>query len=68
MLFVVVCTTFLTYLFNIIALTKLKATTVGVFIYLQPVAATIFALYLESDDLNSIKLAASAIILLEFIW
>jgi len=61
-LFVVIFATFLVYLFNLLALTKLKATTVGAFIYLQPVAATIFALMLDSDELNSVKLGASAII------
>ena len=61
-LFVIVCTTFLTYLFNIIALMKLKATTVGAFLYLQPVVATIFALFLETDELSALKLIASVII------
>jgi len=61
-LFVVVFATFFVYLFNLIALTKLKATTVGAFIYLQPVAATIFALLLESDKLSAMKLGASVII------
>ncbi|MCK5814781.1 MAG: DMT family transporter [Flavobacteriaceae bacterium] len=62
MLFVVVFTTFLTYLFNIIALMKLKATTVGAFLYLQPVVATVVALFLETDELSSLKLIASVII------
>lgn len=61
-LFVVVFVTFLVYLFNLIALKKLKATTVAAFTYLQPVAATIFALLLESDTLDAMKLGASAII------
>jgi drug/metabolite transporter (DMT)-like permease len=43
-IFVVVATTFLTYLFNIFALKQLSPSTVGVFIYLQPVVATIFAI------------------------
>lgn len=63
MLFVVL-TTFLAYLFNILALTKLKPTTIATFMYLQPVVATIFALLLESDKLNTVKLVASAIIFL----
>lgn len=61
-LYVVVFATFTVYLCNLIALTKLKVTTVGVFIYLQPVVATIFALLLGSDTLNTVKLVASAII------
>ena len=39
--FVVLFTTCITYLFNLFALSKLKPTTVSVFIYLQPVIATI---------------------------
>jgi len=62
LLFVVVFTTFFAYLFNVLAMTKLKPTTVAAFIYLQPVVATIFALLLESDELNTIKLISSAII------
>lgn len=58
----VALTTFFAYLFNILALTKLKPTTIAAFIYLQPVIATIFALLLESDELNPVKLVASVII------
>lgn len=57
--FVVVLSTFITYLFNLFALTKLKPTTVGIFIYLQPVVATIFALYVGSDSLNTVKIIAT---------
>jgi drug/metabolite transporter (DMT)-like permease len=60
--FVVVCTTFLTYLLNLLALTKLKPTTVSSFIYLQPVIATIFALLLKSDSLNTVKIIATVVI------
>lgn len=62
MLFVVVCTTFLTYLLNLLALTKLKPTTVSAFVYLQPVIATIFALIVESDTLNLVKIAGATLI------
>ncbi|MBV1887775.1 MAG: DMT family transporter [Urechidicola sp.] len=57
-LFVVVCTTFLTYILNLFALTKLKPTTVSAFVYLQPVVATVFALLLKSDTLDIIKIIA----------
>lgn len=60
--FVVVCTTFLTYLLNLLALTKLKPTTVSAFVYLQPVVATIFALLLKSDSLSTVKIIAAIII------
>ena len=61
-LFVVVFTTFFAYLFNVLALTKLKPTTISAFIYLQPVVATFFALLFESDELNVLKVTASTII------
>lgn len=62
MLFVVVFATFVTYLFNLLAVRKLKPTTVSVFIYLQPFIATTFALIVKSDTLNSHKIVASALI------
>lgn len=61
-LFVVVCTTFLTYLFNLLALTKLKPTTVSAFVYLQPVVASVFALAMKSDSISSVKIIASVFI------
>ncbi len=60
--FVILFTTCITYLFNIYGLSKLKPTTVGIFIYLQPVIATIFALSMGSDSLNLVKMGASVII------
>jgi len=45
-------------------LSKLKPTTVSVFIYLQPVIATIFALSVGSDTLSTTKLFATGIIFL----
>ena len=62
MLYVVVGTTFLTYLLNIFALTKLKPTTVSAFVYLQPVIASIFALLVKSDSLNAIKILGATLI------
>ncbi|WP_196896108.1 DMT family transporter [Aureivirga marina] len=62
--FIVVFTTFVTYLFNLLALTKLKPTTVSIFMYLQPVIATIYALYVGSDSLNLIKVVATLSIFL----
>lgn len=62
--FVVLFTTCITYLFNLFALSKLKPTTVSVFIYLQPVVATIYALFVGSDHLNIIKIIATGFIFL----
>ncbi|MRT17680.1 DMT family transporter [Vitellibacter sp. q18] len=62
MAFVVIATTFLTYLFNIFALKQLSPSTVGVFIYLQPVVATIFAILVGADALTAIRVGAAALI------
>lgn len=62
MVFVVVATSFLTYLFNIFALKQLSPSTVGVFIYLQPVVATVFAILVGADTLNALRIGAAALI------
>lgn len=62
--FIILFTTCITYLFNLFGLKKLKPTTVSVFIYLQPVVATIYALIAGSDSLNLIKIFATIIIFL----
>ena len=51
-LYVVFCTTFLVYLLNLYALKNLKASTVGMFIYLQPVIGILFAIYRGADNLT----------------
>ena len=60
--FVLLFTTCITYLFNLYGLSKLKPTTVSVFIYLQPVIATIYALIVGSDSINLIQLFATLLI------
>jgi drug/metabolite transporter (DMT)-like permease len=60
--FVVVFSTFLTYLLNLISMRELKPTTVAVFIYLQPLFATIFAVSLGKDDLSVVKLMSAVLI------
>jgi drug/metabolite transporter (DMT)-like permease len=60
--FVLIFTTCITYLFNLYGLSKLKPTTVSVFIYLQPVIATIYALIVGSDSLNLVKVCATLLI------
>lgn len=62
MLFVVVCITFLTYLLNVYALNQLKASSLSVFIYLQPFVATVFAILMGSDSLSYIKVMAAILI------
>lgn len=62
--FVVLFTTCITYLCNLFALSKLKPTTISVFIYLQPVIASIYALIVGSDSLNTVKITATLLIFL----
>lgn len=60
--FVVIFSTFLTYLLNLLSMKELKPTTVAVFIYLQPFFATIFAITLGKDELSWVK-AGSALLI-----
>ena len=60
--FVVLFTTFFAYLINLMAMKELKPTTLSVFIYLQPLFATIFAISLGKDELNLVKLASAVLI------
>jgi drug/metabolite transporter (DMT)-like permease len=60
--FVVIFSTFFTYLLNLISMRKLKPTTVAVFIYLQPFFATIFAIGLGKDNLNVVKIVSAILI------
>jgi len=61
-IFVVIFTTFFTYLLNLISMRELKPTTVAVFIYLQPLFAILFALFLGKDQLTWIKIISAIII------
>jgi drug/metabolite transporter (DMT)-like permease len=61
-IFVVVGTTFLAYLFNIIGLRTLSPTTVSTYIYLQPILASIIAISFNSDQLDANKIISSLII------
>lgn len=62
--FVVICTTFLAYLFNIYGLKRLNPSTVSTYIYLQPVLASIVAIVAQSDELSLIKVISAIIIFL----
>lgn len=61
-IFVVVFSTFLTYLLNLLSMKQLKPTTVAVFIYLQPFFATVFAIGLGKDQLTLVKLLSALLI------
>lgn len=60
--FVVVFSTFLTYLLNLVSMRELKPTTVAVFIYLQPLFATVFAISLGKDELSWVKIGSAILI------
>ena len=60
--FVVVCTTVIAYFLNSYALKSLNPSTVSIYIYLQPVLATLFAIFRGSDFLDEIKIISALII------
>lgn len=60
--FVVIGTTFMTYLFNVFALTQLKASTLSVFIYAQPIIGIAYALLSGHDTLSLLDLLAAALV------
>ena len=62
--FVVFCTTFIAYLLNSSALKKLNPTTVSIYIYLQPILASLFAVSWGADNLDQQKIIAALIIFL----
>ncbi|MDH7447367.1 DMT family transporter [Aquimarina sp. 2201CG14-23] len=64
MIFVVVGTTFFTYLLNVFALRTLKASTIGAFIYLQPLLAISFAMAMGADSLNLVKIMSAMLVFL----
>ena len=62
MLYVVICTTFMTYFLNGYALTRLTSSEVAVFVYLQPIIGVIFAILSKSDTLSLTIIIASILI------
>lgn len=62
--FVILGTTFLTYLFNIFALTQLKASTLSAFVYVQPLIGIIFAIAVGKDALTTTKILAASLVFL----
>ena len=62
MAFVVIGTTFLTYLLNVFALKELSAATISAFIYLQPFIAIVYAIATGADSLNITKILAATLV------
>jgi drug/metabolite transporter (DMT)-like permease len=60
--FVIVFSTFGTYMLNLLSMRELKPTTVAVFIYLQPFFATVFAISLGKDELTLVKIISAVLI------
>ena len=60
--FVVLFTTFFAYLLNAFALKNVNPNTVSIYIYLQPVLASFFAIYWGSDELKEDKIIAALFI------
>jgi drug/metabolite transporter (DMT)-like permease len=63
-LFVIIGATFGTYLLNPLALRHLKASTVTIFIYIQPVVAGVVSIMMGSDYLGTVKIIATCLIFL----
>jgi drug/metabolite transporter (DMT)-like permease len=61
-LFIIVFTTFVTYLLNAWAIVKAGPTLVGAYIYLQPILAAIIAVLLKKDELSMHKILAIMLI------
>ena len=62
--FVIVGTTFLTYMFNVFALKTLPATTIGAFTYLQPIITIFYAVITGNDILDGVKILACLLVFL----
>ncbi|HRG89600.1 MAG TPA: DMT family transporter [Chitinophagales bacterium] len=60
--FVVVCTTFLAYLLNMLALREVHSSVVGAYIYLQPAIATIISISLGKDVITFEKVLSAVLI------
>ena len=60
--YVIVGTTFMTYLLNVYALKQLKASTIGVFTYLQPLIGIAYAVVVGADVFTPSKLIAAGVV------
>lgn len=61
-LFVVIGTTFFAYLFNIYALQSVNPSVVSIYIYSQPIVASLVALLIGQDELNILKIISALMI------
>lgn len=61
-LFVIIFTTFFTYLLNVYALKKVSPTVVSFYIYLQPLIASMAAIFMGQDDITLVKVLSTCLI------
>jgi len=61
-IYVLIGATFLTYLLNAFALKVVNASVVSIYIYLQPLLATLIALLMGKDELGFVKILAAIFI------
>ena len=60
--FIIICTTFLAYLLNVLALREVHSSVVGAYIYLQPVLATIISIAFGKDAITFEKILSACLI------
>lgn len=60
--YVLIGATFLTYLMNAFALKIVNPSVVSIYIYLQPLLATVIALTMQKDELDEVKILAGILI------
>lgn len=61
-IYVCLCTTFIAYLCNVYALKLVSPTTVSIYIYVQPIFASIIAIAMLRDHLDLVKIIAGVLI------
>ena len=61
-IYVVIGTTFIAYLLNVFALSRVQPSTVSVYIYSQPLVATIVSIGVGNDVLTAVKVLAGLLI------
>ena len=60
--FVIICTTFLAYLLNMLALREVHSSVVGAYIYMQPILATMISISLGKDRITFEKILSALLI------
>lgn len=60
--FIVICTTFLAYLLNMLALREVHSSVVGAYIYLQPILSTVISIMVGKDELSFEKIISAVLI------